>query len=254
MISPWPHSLPPRRRPVLLFVLSCLMANLCPTIAHVAFSLDQQVFLFFNRDHGLPWLDSGWAVLSSLDFWMPFLILTGVLIAWFGGFRGRAMLACLLLSIGLMEGCLINPLKDIIGRQRPSHVLPQARRVDLAQASPRLLALAEPARVRPSKASAPRSRGNSLPSGHTSNMFCFATVLAIFYRWRGALFYIPASLVALSRIATGSHWPSDIVLSAIMSVLVTYGLVALYRWIWHRWAPGIVPKLASRHPRLIPPQ
>ena len=84
-------------------------------------------------------------------------------------------------------------------------------------------------------------------------MFCFATVLAVFYRWRGALFFIPATLVALSRVATGSHWPSDILLSAAGSVVVTLILLALYNRLWRTLAPRLVPTLAARHPRLIAP-
>jgi membrane-associated phospholipid phosphatase len=76
-------------------------------------------------------------------------------------------------------------------------------------------------------------------------------VLTAFYRWRGAWFYLPATLVALSRIATGSHWPSDIVISAIGSILVTLGLLALYAWLWRKFAPRLAPKLAAGHPDLI---
>jgi membrane-associated phospholipid phosphatase len=84
-------------------------------------------------------------------------------------------------------------------------------------------------------------------------MFCFATVLTVFYRWRGALFFLPATLVALSRVATGSHWPSDILLSALGSVIVTLLLLAVYSWLWRTLAPRLVPTLAARHPRLIAP-
>ena len=43
------------------------------------------------------------------------------------------MLACLLLSIGIMEGGMINPLKKIISKQRPYHVLSEARVVKLEE-------------------------------------------------------------------------------------------------------------------------
>lgn len=214
--------------------------------------LDQQLFFFLNADRGLPLLDKSWAVLSSLDFWFPFLVLAGVLVAWRGGFRARAMLACLLLSVGIMEGGIINPLKKIIDRQRPVDSLADMRYIKLGDAEPKILALAQPLEIRAGDPVDPPEVGKSLPSGHTSNMFCFATVLAAFYGWRGALFYLPAALVALSRVATGSHWPSDIAISAIGSILVTLGLLALYAWLWRQFSPRLVPKLAARHPELIP--
>ena len=216
-------------------------------------SLDQQLFLLLNADRGRPWADTLWAVLSSLHFWLPLLIAGGLLIAWRGGFRGRAMLACLLLSIGIMEGGIINPLKKSISKQRPYHVLSEARVVKLEETTPRWLAAIRPPVIRPGNPAEAPAVGKSLPSGHTSNMFCFATVLTVFYRWRGALFFIPATLVALSRVATGSHWPSDILLSAPGSVIVTLLLLAVYSWLWRTLAPRLVPTLAARHPRLIAP-
>jgi undecaprenyl-diphosphatase len=216
-------------------------------------SLDQQLFLLLNADRGRPWADTLWAVLSSLHLWLPLLIAGGLLIAWRGGFRGRAMLACLLLSIGIMEGGIINPLKKTISKQRPYHVLSEARVVKLEETTPRWLAAIRPPVIRAGNPAEAPALGKSLPSGHTSNMFCFATVLTVFYRWRGALFFIPATLVALSRVATGSHWPSDILLSAPGSVIVTLLLLAVYSWLWRTLAPRLVPTLAARHPQLIAP-
>ncbi|MEX1044562.1 MAG: phosphatase PAP2 family protein [Chthoniobacterales bacterium] len=214
-------------------------------------SLDHQLFLSINADHGLPWLDLFMAIFSSFDFWLPFFIAAGLLLAWRGGFRARAMLVCLLLTVALMEGALVNPLKDAIGRVRPIDALPEARSVSLAKVSPRLLAVAQPVRVKPAKIDQPPKPGKSLPSGHTANMFCFATVLAAFYGWRGALFFLPAGLVGFSRIATGSHWPSDVLLSAVFSIAVTAGLLAVYCWLWRRLAPRYFPALATAHPGLL---
>ena len=162
------------------------------------------------------------------------------------------MIVCLLISIGIMKGGIINPLKKAFGRPRPNSVLAEARTIDLAPASIRIMAIAEPVQSRPAEVSSPPARGKSFPSGHASNMFCFATVLAAFYRWRGAVFFIPATLVALSRVATGSHWPSDVLLSAIMSVTITLGLLAAYGWLWQKIAPRLVPAFAAKHPQLLP--
>jgi len=67
---------------------------------------------------------------------MPFFILAGLLVVWRGGFRARAMLACLLVSIAIMEGGIINPLKKTLGRHRPIDTLAEARYVKLGPAEP----------------------------------------------------------------------------------------------------------------------
>lgn len=215
-------------------------------------ALDQQLFLFLNSDRGWPLADTVWAVLSSFDFWLPIFIVAGLWTAWRGGFRARAMLVCLLLSVGLMEGLFVNPAKSAFGRPRPVNSLPEARSVSLASVTPRLLAVLQPPRIKPASIDSPPRPGKSFPSGHTSNMFCFATVLTVFYGRRGALLYLAATLVALSRVATGSHWPSDVIFTAALSVAITLGLLKLYAALWRRLAPRLAPTLAARHPDLIP--
>ena len=217
----------------------------------MATGLDQRLFFFLNADRGWPALDKLMAVLSSLDFWFPFMVLVALVVVWKGGFRARAMVACLLLSVALIEGLFVNPLKDAFGRPRPSESLAGARTVSLARVEPKILALAEPLRIRSVEVSGPPKRGKSFPSGHTANMFCFATVLAVFYWPRGAWFFIVAALVGLSRIVTGSHWPSDVVFTAILVVPLTLLLLRFYGFLWRKFAPRVVPALAARHPELV---
>ena len=217
----------------------------------MASALDKTLFLHLNADRGWPGLDKLMAVLSSLDFWLPFMVLVALLVVWRGGFRARAMVACLLLSVALIEGLFVNPLKHAFGRPRPSETLAEARTVSLTPVEPEILALAEPVRIRPSKISTPPKPGKSFPSGHTANMFCFATVLAAFYGRRGAWFFVVAGLVGLSRVMTGSHWPSDIVLTALLVVPLTLVLLRIYGLVWRKFGPRVAPKLAGRHPQLF---
>lgn len=65
-------------------------------------------------------------------------------------------------------------------------------------------------------------RYNSFPSGHTTVSFAVAYVLARRFPRFAPAFYILASLVALSRVYLGSHYPSDIGGGVILGLAVGY--------------------------------
>lgn len=59
----------------------------------------------------------------------------------------------------------------------------------------------------------------SFPSGHSQVVFNVATMLTLIYKKKGAWAYIPAVLVALSRIFLCVHYPTDVLCGAIIGVL-----------------------------------
>jgi undecaprenyl-diphosphatase len=73
----------------------------------------------------------------------------------------------------------------------------------------------------------PPSNTHSFPSGHSATAFACATVLSAYApRWR-VPFYLLATLIALSRIYNGMHYPTDVLAGAALGVLV--GLFVLRR-------------------------
>jgi undecaprenyl-diphosphatase len=66
-----------------------------------------------------------------------------------------------------------------------------------------------------------------MPSLHAANSFALAVVLSRALPRLAPLLYGFASLIALSRVVGGVHWPSDAVAGALFGSLV--GLAASWR-------------------------
>lgn len=60
----------------------------------------------------------------------------------------------------------------------------------------------------------------SLPSGHTSGAFLFATLLCPWYPALGFLLYLWATSVGISRVILGVHFPTDTALGACLGTSI----------------------------------
>ncbi|MEI8233474.1 MAG: phosphatase PAP2 family protein [Verrucomicrobiota bacterium] len=211
--------------------------------------MDQFLFSLINSQGITPALDRWMAVLSCFDFWKPLLALALAGTAVWGGFKARALLLVLLVTVGLTDGVVVNGLKHWANRPRP-HQVEEARVVDLAKTKPRLLAVAKPVVVWISKPLPGPIAGRSFPSGHTSDNFAVAAVLALFYRRRGWLYFLVAAAIGYSRIYTGAHWPSDVLASAFLGTgLGVLGFTAA-EGAWRCWGGRLAPEWRRRHPSL----
>ena len=215
--------------------------------------MDQKLLFLINREWTGPALDRFMALMSSLPAWMPLLVVAGVAALWRGGFRARAFVLTAGLIVGINDGLVAKTMKRVVDRPRPHQVLDGVRVVDLAKATPRLLALALPAKVKLSEAAddLEKIEGRSFPSSHTMNMISAALVAACFYRRFGWLAFVPALLVSYSRIYVGSHWPSDVVTSIFLAIGVTLLLLAAVEMLWRRQAARFFPRLHAAHPSLF---
>ncbi|MDD2629584.1 MAG: phosphatase PAP2 family protein [Limnochordia bacterium] len=59
----------------------------------------------------------------------------------------------------------------------------------------------------------------AMPSGHTAIAFTLATVLSDRYPKYRTMLYTAASLVGVSRVVLGKHWPSNVAAGAFLGVL-----------------------------------
>lgn len=69
----------------------------------------------------------------------------------------------------------------------------------------------------------------SFPSGHSASSFVCAFMLTRAFGKKGATAYIPAALIALSRIYVGVHYPSDVFCGMLLGTAVGLAVSILSR-------------------------
>lgn len=171
--------------------------------------LDNSIFLFFNLRGRRPrWLD--------MLMWIFTQIGSGILavaLASFLFFTDQRSLALEIVLGTITMGLLTESVKILISRARPF----------ILHSNARIIGWREP--------------GHSFPSGHTSQAFFFMTVAINQFGWStptAIALYTVASLVGLTRIYVGMHFPRDVIAGAILGI--TWGLVfLLIDPFWHTW-------------------
>lgn len=120
-------------------------------------------------------------------------------------------------AIGLVDAVGSRLLKPWFGRMRPSY------------------ALAEPL----VRVLSPAANVGSMPSLHSANAFAMATVVTLAVPRAGFVALPLASLIALSRVGVGVHWPSDVIAGALYGAGVGAAIVLVSRQLVRRFTrPG----------------
>jgi membrane-associated phospholipid phosphatase len=171
--------------------------------------LDNSIFLFINLRGRRPrWLDAAMWVLTQIG--------SGILavgLAFFLFFSGQRSLALEIILGTITMGLLTESVKILISRARPF----------ILHANIRIIGWREP--------------GHSFPSGHTAQAFFFMTVVINQFGWStstAVLLYGVATLVALTRMYVGMHFPRDVIGGAILGI--SWGLMfLLIDPFWHTW-------------------
>jgi undecaprenyl-diphosphatase len=89
----------------------------------------------------------------------------------------------------------------------------------------------------------------SFPSDHAAAAFAIAFAVLAFSRRGGLVFLAAATLIGLSRIALGMHYPSDVVAGAF----VGWAAAALVTSLGGKWIVRLVVRLSAVSDRLLRP-
>ncbi|OEJ23262.1 phosphatase PAP2 family protein [Streptomyces agglomeratus] len=80
-----------------------------------------------------------------------------------------------------------------------------------------------------------RPDSSSFPSGHTAAAVGFTAAVAVVSPWWGTAAAVPAAMVAVERVHSGAHYPSDVAAGAVI------GLASA--WLVHRTPRLLLRKL-----------
>ncbi|HEX8678983.1 MAG TPA: glycosyltransferase family 39 protein [Chthoniobacterales bacterium] len=172
------------------------------------FSLDEAVFRFVNGTLSNPVFDAAMPWLSGPPPIRIALLLAAIVFAWKGGKRGWLCLAAFALAAVLGEELVYSPLKNLLARPRPYEALNDVN----------LLV----GRGRPN---------HGIPSSHAGNCFAAVVVFGFYYR-RSLQWILPLALaVSFARVYVGAHYPSDVVLGALLGSGIGGAVLLAFRFV-----------------------
>jgi len=163
--------------------------------------LDQVIFQLINGGEDIPFITNLLIICRNKLTWVPFYIF--ILSYILTKFRSRKWIIILglLFTVLITDTISSKMIKKTVERERPCHV-------DNLNATSRIHC----------------GQGYSFPSSHATNHFgvaIFLFLLFSFFSYRYLLF-IWAGLISICQVYVGVHYPSDIIVGALLGLSIGF--------------------------------
>ncbi len=174
-------------------------------------AVDIAFLKFLNITVANPVFDAVMPVITTMDFWRyPILVsLLGMVV--FGGRYGLLTVVIAIVMLTITDQLTSSLLKEVIGRLRPCHELPELRVITGCGYT------------------------KSFPSAHAVNTMAAAIFFGL--RYRKILWYLVALsvLVSYTRIYLGIHYPSDIAAGWLLGGAIALCILAIWKLVQKKW-------------------
>lgn len=162
------------------------------------YSVDLSVFNFINQDLANPFFDKFFPFITNVKNWFIAFFFLWITLLINGGKVGKVAAVMIILLIATSDQISSNFLKNLFERIRPCNALDDVNML------------------------ISKTSSYSFPSSHAFNSFAAAVFFYKLYPKLKWLLFITASLLAISRVVVGVHYPSDIVAGTIMGSAIGY--------------------------------
>ncbi len=182
------------------------------------FNSELNVLWFFNHTIAAPWLDPIMIAISNVWWWLPVYVVAVGLLIWKYKWKGARMALGAIVLVILSDQLANQLIKPVIDRLRPCAQSPGAFVVSWIRLP-----------------SGPRW-GGSFPSSHAMNNFAVATYFVTIFNTRRSvrLLFLMATIIGISRLYLGLHYPSDVIGGALLGMLLGFAMAVVSEYIEER--------------------
>jgi len=186
------------------------------------YSIDVTLFRFINSTLANPVTDKIMPFITDVKNWYLLYIFLWFLILFKGGKYRVGLAIGMILLVAISDQLSSTLLKHLFERPRPCKVLENVHLLVGCTDS------------------------YSFPSSHAVNNFAAAMFFTYFYKHLKWILFSVASIMALSRIFVGVHYPSDVIGGALIGIAIGYILAITYEFILKKiYSMRIFNKLSS---------